>query len=304
MSRFTRRLLLPLLLAGSLLQGPGARGHGADGGESWPAPGEFRARGVLTLEGHAGLENNFEGQPRHYAIDGTVGTVLEWGLGGGGVLGLDLDIGPALVWGEAEHFYGRVEVEDEDEEGGHHGGPGSNWRRSDIKGRVQVRYQPNRRLQLSAQWLPHYITATQVEDVAGLRNELVFSGTLALGPGDVNFALGDGLETIVDGLYLSADHHEGWESTGTYLGSYTDTRLGVGFQLDLVNVTLEAGPRFYRPGSYAGLDQRIDWGGELELTLPIRRGLVWFAHWEPVYSSQVNSSGWVNHIGTGLTLRF
>jgi hypothetical protein len=59
--------------------------HGAAGGEEL-LPGEFRIRPVVTLEGHAGLENNLDGQPRHYAIDGLFGAVFEWGLDKGGSL--------------------------------------------------------------------------------------------------------------------------------------------------------------------------------------------------------------------------
>ena len=63
----------------------------------------------------------------------------------------------------------------------------------------------------------------------GLKNELGAKVTWALGDGDVNFALGDGIEDLVDGVYLSVDHRQGWESDGMYVGNYTDPRVGLGF---------------------------------------------------------------------------
>jgi hypothetical protein len=129
----------------------------------------------------------------------------------------------------------------------------------------------------------------------------------AFGDGDVNFALGDGLETIGDGVFVSVENRTGWESDGTYLGNYTDPWLGFGFNIDKLNVTLSGGPRFYSPGSYAGLPSRTDWGGEVELELPLNRRTVLFAHWKPIYSSQSGEGwghGWQHHIGTGVTFRF
>ncbi|MFN9931683.1 MAG: hypothetical protein ACK55R_01795, partial [Cyanobacteriota bacterium] len=58
--------LLPAGLALALAAPTPASAHGAAGGEDL-APGTFRISPVITLEGHAGLENNLEGQPRHYA---------------------------------------------------------------------------------------------------------------------------------------------------------------------------------------------------------------------------------------------
>ena len=77
-------------------------------------PGEIRAIPVITIEGHGGFENNLEGHPEHYAIDGQFGVVLEWGLPNEGSFAIEAALGPALVWGEAEHFYGRVHVESGD----------------------------------------------------------------------------------------------------------------------------------------------------------------------------------------------
>jgi len=283
-----------------------ALAHGAPGGADL-APGTFQMAPVLTIEGHAGLENNLEGQPRHYAIDGLLGVVLEWGLPNRGSLAIEAMLGPALVWGEAEHFYGRVHQHADHDHEDDDGNGGSPFRRADIKGQLQVRYAPNDRLSFMAEWKPYYVTQNQGEDVYGLKNEVGVGMVWALGDGDVNFALGDGLETIADGVFVSVNNRTGWESDGTYVGNYTDPWLGFGFNIDKLNVTLSAGPRFYSPGSYAGLPFRTDWGGELALEQPLSPGAVLFAHWKPIYSSQGGEGwgrGWQHHIGTGVTFRF
>ncbi|MFO7628326.1 MAG: hypothetical protein R6W06_02185 [Prochlorococcaceae cyanobacterium] len=286
--------------------------HGAGAGDAL-APGEFQVLPVLTLEGHAGLENNLEGQPRHYAIDGLVGVVMQWGLANQGRVSIEAMLGPALVWGEAEHFYGRVEVEEEGEAEGHEGHEGhedhggAQFRRSDLKGQLQLRYAPNDRLAFTAEWNPYLVTRTQAEDRRGIKNEIGVGVLWALGDGDVNLALGDGLETLVEGLFLSLDNRTGWESDGTYLGTYTDAWVGLGFNVDLLAVRASAGPRFYSPGSYSGLSSRTDWGGELALAYPVSPKVEWFAHWKPIYSSQGGEGwgqGWQHHIGSGLTFRF
>jgi len=305
--------LFPVGLVIALAAPAPLRAHGAAGGDDL-APGVFQITPVLTLEGHAGLENNLEGQPRHYALDGLAGVVLEWGLPNKGSLAIEAMVGPALVWGEAEHFYGRVHLEEAEDhhaeehgEGHDHSHGGAPFRRSDLKGQLQVRYDPNQRLSFFAEWLPYYVTRSQGEDLRGLKNELGFGVAYAFGDGDVNFALGDGLETIADGVFVSVENRTGWESDGTYLGNYTDPWLGFGFNIDKLNVTLSGGPRFYTPGSYAGLPSRTDWGGEVELELPLNRRTVLFAHWKPIYSSQSGEGwghGWQHHIGTGVTFRF
>jgi hypothetical protein len=348
------RLLAPAALALACALPAPVRAHGAAGGPEL-APGEFQLSPVITLEGHAGLENNLEDRPRHYAIDGLFGVVMEWGLPNRGSFAIEAMIGPALVWGEAEHFYGRVHVDDHQDghdhhdhddhdqrhrrrprralqrsrndhgqrqasrnDHGHHkddhdhhtdghGHGGAPFRRADIKGQLQARYAPNDRLSFMAEWKPYYVTRNQGEDSKGLKNEVGVGVVWALGDGDVNFALGDGLETIADGLFLSVDNRTGWESDGTYIGNYTDPWLGLGFNIDKLNVILSGGPRFYSPGSYSGLSSRTDWGGELELALPVSRSAVLFAHWKPIYSSKGGEGwgrGWQHHIGTGVTFRF
>ncbi|MFM1899783.1 MAG: hypothetical protein RLZZ216_359, partial [Cyanobacteriota bacterium] len=228
--------------------------HGGAGGDEPLAAGEFRSIPTITIEGHGGFENNLEGHPQHYAIDGMFGVVLEWGLPNNGSFAIEAQLGPAFVWGEAEHFYGRVHVESEShaheehasehkhddheehasehkhndheehasehkhedheehasehkhEDHGNHAhahGSGAPFRRTDIKGFVQARYQPNDRLALSVAWEPYYVTGDEGEDFGiGLKNELGAEVVYAFGDGDVNFALGDGLESVIDGVFV------------------------------------------------------------------------------------------------------
>lgn len=314
-----RTLLLALLLL-PLIQARPAFAHGNHGGGGdAPEAGEFEFTPVVTVEAHGGFETNLDDTPRHYALDGLFGGVFQWGLDSGGSISIEAAVGPSLVWGEAEHFYGKVHVHDHDEHAGHddheghddhddHGHGNPDFKRSDVRGYVQVRYAPNDRLSVSVDWKPYYVTQNQGDDIQGLKNELGAEVVWALGDGDVNFSLGDGIEDIVDGLFLSLEHRQGWESDGTWMGHYTDSRVGLGFTIgqDQVNVKLDGGPRFYTPGSYSGLNQRTDFAGELELSVPIGE-VVLFAHWQPTYSS-VNApgwgEGWQHHIGTGLTFSF
>ncbi len=141
-----------------------------------------------------------------------------------------------------------------------------------------------------------------------MKNELGAKAIWALGDGDVNFALGDGIEDLVNGVYLSVDHRQGWESDGMYVGNYTDPRVGLGFTFggDEISLMIEAGPRFYVPGSYAGLDSRTDYAGEIELSVPVGDATL-FLHWQHVYSWEDASGwgeGWQHHVGTGVTFTF
>ena len=141
-----------------------------------------------------------------------------------------------------------------------------------------------------------------------MKNELGAKVTWALGDGDVNFALGDGIEDLVNGVYLSVDHRQGWESDGMYVGNYTDPRVGLGFTFggDEISLMIEAGPRFYVPGSYAGLDPRTDLAGEIELSVPIGDTTL-FLHWQQTYSWEDApgwGEGWQHHVGTGVTFSF
>ena len=320
---------LALLLAGdAAIRGVHAHG-GHGGGEQVPA-GEFRVTPVITIEGHGGMETNLDGKPEHYAIDGQFGYVFEWGLPNNGVFAIEGSIGPSVVYGEAEHFYGVVHAhgsdehddhghddhDDHDDHGAHddhddHGhahGSGAPFKRTDVRGYLAARYQPNEKLAFQVAWMPYYVTGEGEEFGEGLKNEVGVNVTYAFGDGDVNFALGDGLEDVIDGVFISVENRTGWESDGTYIGNYTDLWPGLGFNVDQLNITLSAGPRFYSPGSYSGLSTRTDWGGELELEYPITDTIALFAHWEPVYSSEdwgsEGGKGWNHHIGTGVTFSF
>ena len=355
------RLLLLALLLSPFLPSPAAFAHGSHGGggqEALPA-GEFDFTPVITLEAHGGFDTNLEDDPKHYAIDGLFGGVFEWGLGNGASLSIEAAVGPALVWGEAEHFYGKVHTDDhgdhghdddhhdhgdhaddhddhdhhdhEDHDHDHHDhgdhadghddhghddhghddhahSHDTDFKRTDVKGFLQVRYAPNDRLDLALSWLPYLVTKDQGDDVQGLKNELSAKLTWALGDGDVNFGLGDSFEDLVDGVYVSIDHRQGWESDGIWIGNYTDPRVGMGFKFgsDEINFKVEAGPRFYTPGSYSGLNQRTDFAGEVELSVPVGDALL-FAHWQPVYTPDDSSGwgkGWQHHIGTGVSFNF
>ena len=380
MSR-SRSLLLALLLL-PLFPAPSALAHGSHGGggeESLEA-GEFDFTPLITVEGHGGFDTNLEGSPKHYAVDALFGGVFEWGLGNGGSLSIEAAVGPTLVWGEAEHFYGKVHADDDHDEheeehddheedhdeheeehddheedhdeheeeheedhdeheeehdeheedhddhehehddhdehdhSGHaheghdHGHGDTDFQRTDVRGYLQVRYAPNDRLSFSVDWNPYFVTQDQGHDVYGLKNEIGAKVLWALGDGDVNFGLGDGLEDLVNGVFLSVEHRQGWESDGVWIGNYTDPRVGVGFTIgsDQINVSIEAGPRFYTPGSYSGLDQRTDFAGEIELLVPVGDANL-FAHWQPTYSGTDApgwGEGWQHHIGTGMSFTF
>ena len=323
---------LALLLAGDAAI-RGVHAHGGHGGGEQVPEGEFKVTPVITIEGHGGFETNLDGKPEHYAIDGQFGYVFEWGLPNNGVFAIEGSIGPSVVYGEAEHFYGVVHAhgddhdEHEEEEHGHeeeehgheeeehahedHGHAhesGAPFKRTDVRGYLAARYQPNEKLAFQIAWMPYYVTGKGEEFGEGLKNEVGVNVTYAFGDGDVNFALGDGLEDVIDGVFISVENRTGWESDSTYIGNYTDVWPGFGFNVDLLNITLSGGPRFYLPGSYSGLSSRTDWGGELELEYPITDTIALFAHWEPVYSSEdwgsEGGKGWNHHIGTGVTFSF
>ncbi|MGB1621326.1 MAG: hypothetical protein ACPHAS_01525, partial [Synechococcus sp.] len=92
----------------------------------------------------------------------------------GANVSIEAAIGPALVWGEAEHFYGKVHVDDHAEESDdtHGHGHDSDFQRVDLKGYLQVRYAPNDRLNLALSWMPYWVTKDQGDDLEGLKNEL------------------------------------------------------------------------------------------------------------------------------------
>ena len=315
-----RTIFLALLLL-PFVQARPSFAHGSHGGGGdVPEAGEFNFTPVITIEGHGGFENNLEDDPKHYALDGLFGGVFQWGLESGGSISIEAAIGPSLVWGEAEHFYGVVHTDDhhddhdEDHDEDHddhdhaHDHGDTSYKRTDVRGFFQVRYAPNDRLSVSVDWKPYYVTRNQGDANRGLKNDIGAEIVWALGDGDLNFSLGDGLESLADGLFISLEHRQGWESDGTWIGNYTDSRVGLGFIVgeDQINVKLDGGPRFYTPGSYSGLNQRTDFAGELEVSVPVGKATL-FAHWQPTYSS-VNATGWgegwQHHVGTGVTFSF
>ena len=78
--------------------------------------GEFDFTPLITVEGHAGFDDNLEIPEKHYAADFLIGGEFAWGLGNDGSFSLSAFVGPALVRGGAEHFYGEIHVEDHSEE--------------------------------------------------------------------------------------------------------------------------------------------------------------------------------------------
>ena len=120
-----------------------------------------------------------------------------------------------------------------------------------------------------------------------MKNEVGATVVYAFGDGDLNFALGDGLESVIDGVFVSVENRTGWETRRPfYLGNYTDTWLGFGFFVDQLNVTLTAGPRFYSPGSLLRSLPRGQIGAaRLGMEYPLADSVVLFAHWKPIYST-------------------
>ena len=138
-------------------------------------------------------------------------------------------------------------------------------------------------------------------------NEIGAKALLALGDGDVNFALGAQFTDLIDGTYLSVEHRQGWGHDGEWQGRYTDPRVGVGFNLDLVGISFEVGPRFYSPNDHSELSERTDFAGEIEVTRPIGDQAELFIHWQPTFSNEDGhewGEGWQHHVGTGVTFRF
>ena len=68
---------LALLLAGDAAI-RGVHAHGGHGGGEQVPEGEFKVTPVITIEGHGGFDNNLKNTPKHFAIDGIFGMVMEW----------------------------------------------------------------------------------------------------------------------------------------------------------------------------------------------------------------------------------
>ena len=278
--------------------------HGGGGGDPLEV-GEFRTTPLLVIEGHGGFENNLEGNPKHYGLDTLLGVVMEWGLENNANFSIEAGVGPVLVWGEAEHFYGAVhEEEGHDDHGDDHD---TEYKRIDVRGLLKFKYAANDRVSFAMDAKPYYVTKSQGEEKEGTKNEIGVKGVFELGDGDVDFALGDQITDIIDGTYLSVEHRQGWEPDGHWQGAYTDPRVGVGFALDLVGISFEAGPRFYSPKSDSELSNRIDFASELEVSRPIGDKAELFIHWQPTFSKKDGhewGEGWQHHLGTGVVFRF
>ena len=244
----SRLLFLALILSPFTSMAP-VHAHGSHGGGSELEAGEFDFTPLLTVEGHAGFDDNLEIPEKHYAADFLIGGEFAWGLGNDKQFSLSAFVGPALVRGGAEHFYGEIHVEEEGHE--HEAHP--------VRNRV------------------------------------------------VDFGLGDSFSDLIDGLYVSVDHRQGWGVDGVFIGNYTDPRLGVGFNYGEIAFQVEGGPRFYTPGKYASaLNSRTDWAGEVMISRPVSDKVDFFAHWKFIHTWD-NAEGWgdgyQHHIGTGITYK-
>jgi len=278
--------------------------HGGGNDEPLGA-GEFRKTPYLLLEGHHGVENSKENSPMHHGLDAGMGIVMDWGLKNEGIFSIETYLSPVLVWGEADHFYGVAHHEEEEEE--EHEAHNTDFKRVDLRGLLRFKYLPNERLSFSLDSKPHLVTKTQGEEKKGVKNEIGAKALYKLGEGDVNFALGDQLSDIIDGTFLSLEHRQGWESDGKWQGHYTDPRVGVKFNYDLLSFKIEGGPRLYKPKSGSGLSNRTDFAGEIEVSRPIGDKTELFFHWQPTYSDKDGdewSQGWNHHIGTGIVFTF
>ena len=281
--------------------------------------GEFDFTPLITVEGHAGFDDNLEIPEKHYAADFLIGGEFAWGLGDGKQFSLAAFVGPTLTRGGAEHFYGEIHAHAEEEGHEHEESEAHPTReRIDFKAFFEANYKHSDRLNIQAYWNPYVVTSDELEfhadenewekfESKGVKNELGAKVNYALGDGDVDFGLGDSLSEIFDGVYLSLDHRQGWGVDGVYIGNYTDPRIGVGFNYGETSFQLDAGPRFYTPGSYASdLDSRTDFAGEVMISRPFNDKVDFFAHWKFVYTWE-DVEGWgdgyQHHVGTGITYK-
>ena len=277
--------------------------------------GEFNFTPLLTVEGHAGFDKNLEIEEKHFAADFLIGGEFAWGLGNDKQFSLSAFVGPALVRGGAEHFYGEIHVEEHSEEE-HEAHPTRS--RVDFKAYLEANYKHSDRLNVQAYWNPYMVTSDELEfhaeeneweafESKGIKNELGAKVKYAFGDGDVDFGLGDSVSDLIDGAYVSVDHRQGWGVDGVFIGNYTDPRLGVGFNYGETAFQIEAGPRYFTPGSYASdLESRTDVAGEIMISRPVNDDVDFFAHWKVVYTWD-NTEGWghglQHHVGTGITYK-
>ena len=316
---FRSRLLLLALFLSPFASVAPAHAHGSHGGGAELEAGEFDFTPLLTVEGHAGFDNNLEIKEEHYAADFLIGGELAWGLGDGKQFSLAAFVGPTLTRGGAEHFYGEIHAEEHgegEEEHEHEAHPTRD--RVDFRAFFEANYKHSERLSLQAYWNPYYVTSNELEfhadeneweefESKGIKNELGAKFIYAFGDGDVDFGLGDSLADLVDGTYVSVDHRQGWGVDGVYLGNYTDPRVGVGFNYGEISFKADIGPRFYNPGSYAtDLDPRTDLAGEEMISRTLNDSVDVFAHWKMAYSWE-DVEGWgegfQHHVGVGLAYK-
>ena len=276
--------------------------------------GEFNFTPLLTVEGHAGFDDNLEIAEKHFAADFLIGGEFAWGLGNDKQFSLSAFVGPALARGGAEHFYGEIHVAEPGHE--HEAHPTRN--RVDFKAYLEANYKHSDRLNVQAYWNPYMVTSDELEfhaeeneweafESKGIKNELGAKVKYAFGDGDVDFGLGDSVSDLIDGAYVSVDHRQGWGVDGVFIGNYTDPRLGVGFNYGETAFQIEAGPRYFTPGSYASdLESRTDVAGEIMISRPVNDDVDFFAHWKVVYTWD-KIEGWgdglQHHVGTGITYK-
>ena len=73
-------------------------------------------------------------------------------------------------------------------------------------------------------------------NLRAFKNELGAKVKYAFGDGDVNFGLGRFFSDLVDGVYVSVDHRQGWGVDGVFIGQITPILvLGVGFNYGETN---------------------------------------------------------------------
>ena len=276
--------------------------------------GEFNFTPLLTVEGHAGFDDNLEIAEKHFAADFLIGGEFAWGLGNDKQFSLSAFVGPALARGGAEHFYGEIHVAEPGHE--HEAHPTRN--RVDFKAYLEANYKHSDRLNVQAYWNPYMVTSDELEfhaeeneweafESKGIKNELGAKVKYAFGDGDVDFGLGDSVSDLIDGAYVSVDHRQGWGVDGVFIGNYTDPRLGVGFNYGETAFQIEAGPRYFTPGSYASdLESRTDVAGEIMISRPVNDDVDFFAHWKVLYTWD-ETEGWgdglQHHVGTGITYK-
>ena len=193
----SRLLFLALILSPFTSMAP-VHAHGSHGGGSELEAGEFDFTPLLTVEGHAGFDDNLEIPEKHYAADFLIGGEFAWGLGNDKQFSLSAFVGPALVRGGAEHFYGEIHVEDHSEEE-HEAHPTRS--RVDFKAFLEANYKHSDRLNIQAYWNPYLVTSDELEfhaeenewekfESKGIKNELGAKVKYAFGDGDVDFGLG------------------------------------------------------------------------------------------------------------------